>query len=319
MSGTAAQAVPQHQGLQRCQCGAAAAGLILQRSGLLEMVHRRCTSHADSAAQPTPAKAAVVLWAATKLGLQARHYSEAQVMTLSHVGAAPAAEQPLRLHGVWPAVLSLVRSSCSWKGAEPQRPIHFRIAVPDLSECAAGGPSSGDRREVSSWHWQSALQPHRPLGRQHAPHCKPWHVSYHPCRKTLAACLSLPTLVTAGRQCLLPASCLDISVAGWVWLKPCAAQVCTAAGAFWLTMARWPLTVLSTARLQFSCCRLTSKESRMRSQVGCIGCKPSVSSLNVGLALMRPQLGTSAAALQSWHAACILQDSSSACPPAGLA
>ena len=62
------------------------------------MVQWCCNGHADSAAQFTPEEAAVVLWAATKLGLQAGHYPEAQVTTLNRVSAAPAAVQRLRLH-----------------------------------------------------------------------------------------------------------------------------------------------------------------------------------------------------------------------------
>ena len=81
--GIAALAILQHQGLRRCQCGAAAAGVILQHPGLPDMVQWRCTGNAGRAAQCTPGKAAVVLWAATKLGVQARHHLEAQVMLLS--------------------------------------------------------------------------------------------------------------------------------------------------------------------------------------------------------------------------------------------
>lgn len=89
MSGMAALAVMQHQGLRRCRCGAAAAGLILQQPGLLDMMQWCCTGNADSAAQFTPGKIAVVLWAGTKLGVQARHYSEAQVMPLNRVCSVP--------------------------------------------------------------------------------------------------------------------------------------------------------------------------------------------------------------------------------------
>eukprot|EP00891_Asterochloris_glomerata_P003265 jgi/Astpho2/3265/fgenesh1_pg.00053_%23_3_t len=91
VSGMAALAVMQHQGLRRCRCGAAAAGLILQQPGLLDMMQWCCTGNADSAAQFTPGKIAVVLWAGTKLGVQARHYSEAQVDLLRETGVKSAA------------------------------------------------------------------------------------------------------------------------------------------------------------------------------------------------------------------------------------
>ena len=141
VSGMAAQAVLQHQGLRRCQCGAAAARLLLQHPGLPK---RRCTGGADSAARYTPEKAAVVLWAATMLGVQARHTSGAQVRTLSRVAqlcrcCTVTAVQHLRLH--WCVACGAVPSASVGEGLSPRCLPTRSVAAPALSGCGTGEPS----------------------------------------------------------------------------------------------------------------------------------------------------------------------------------
>lgn len=76
-----------------------------------------------------------------------------------------------------------------------------------------------------------------------------------------ARCLSELVDISDDRRAVPAAGImLDMSAADWVWVKHVQHRFCAAAGAFWLTMAQWQLTVLSTARLQFSCCRLTFRE-----------------------------------------------------------
>ena len=179
LSGIAVLAVLQQQGLRRCQCGATAARVVLQHPGLLEVVQWCSTGSADSAAHFTPEKPAVLFWAATKLGVQARHHQRRRWCRSVVLALKQAAVQHLRSPGVWPALLSPMRSLCSWEGAAPRLTVHMNKAVPKLSSCATGGPPSGDRCQVSGWHWQSSLQSRGPLGRQHAPYCEPWHVSYN--------------------------------------------------------------------------------------------------------------------------------------------